>query len=118
MPGEPDPRDVYVSARRVLLDALEALRAHLPALTLVGAQAIYLRVGEADDVGVPPYTSDADLAIDPTILGFEPEIGQTLQTSGFVRQQDPASGRALRSASPSISSCLRISAAQGGEPRG
>lgn len=33
--------DLYVAARRVLLDALEALEPHLNAVTLVGAQALY-----------------------------------------------------------------------------
>jgi len=46
MPGAPDSE--YVAARRVLLDALEALRAHLDALVLVGAQAIYLHTGAID----------------------------------------------------------------------
>jgi hypothetical protein len=40
MPGEPDP--LYVKARHALLDALDALRPHLDAITLVGAQAIYV----------------------------------------------------------------------------
>ena len=35
----------YVEARRVLLDALEALGAQRRAVVLVGAQAIYHRVG-------------------------------------------------------------------------
>jgi hypothetical protein len=38
MPGEPDPE--YVAARRVLLDALEALGGHRRAVVLVGAQAL------------------------------------------------------------------------------
>ena len=45
MPGEPD---LYVRARRALLDAADALEAHLDAVVLVGAQAIYLHAGEAD----------------------------------------------------------------------
>ena len=40
MAGEPDP--LYVAARHVLLDALEAIEPHLSALVLVGAQAVYL----------------------------------------------------------------------------
>jgi len=57
----PDP--LYVAARRVLLDALQALGEQRNAVVLVGAQAIYLRVGEADfEVTVAPYTTDADLA--------------------------------------------------------
>jgi hypothetical protein len=43
MPGDPDP--LYVAARRVLLDALEAIKPHLSALVLVGAQAVYLAAG-------------------------------------------------------------------------
>jgi hypothetical protein len=44
MRGEHDPE--YVEARRILLDALEAIGHHRKAVVLVGAQAIYLRVGE------------------------------------------------------------------------
>jgi hypothetical protein len=65
MPGDPDP--LYVAARRVLLDALEAIEPHLGALVLVGAQAAYLHAGEAD-LAVAPYTTDGDLALDPTRL--------------------------------------------------
>lgn len=43
MAREYDPE--YVEARRVLLDALEALGNHRKAVVLVGAQAIYQRVG-------------------------------------------------------------------------
>jgi hypothetical protein len=39
---------ITVAARRVLLDALEALEAHRDALVLVGAQAIYLYTGDTD----------------------------------------------------------------------
>lgn len=63
--GEPDP--LYVAARCVLLDALEAIRDHLDALVLVGAQAIYIHAGEAE-LAVAPYTTDGDLAIDPRHL--------------------------------------------------
>ncbi len=40
MPGAPEP--LYVLARRVLLDALEALGDQQDAVILVGAQAVYL----------------------------------------------------------------------------
>jgi hypothetical protein len=73
---------VYVAARRVLLDALEALSAHLDALILVGAQAIYLRVGSAD-IAMAPMTTDADLAIDPARLWERPAIEELLQAAGF-----------------------------------
>ena len=59
MPGVTD--DPYVRARRVLLDALEALDEHRNAVILVGAQAIYLHVGEGD-IAVAVYTTDGDIA--------------------------------------------------------
>lgn len=56
MPGVPDPE--YVAARRVLLDALEALRDQLDAIVLVGAQAIYVHTGAAE-FAVAEYTTDS-----------------------------------------------------------
>ncbi len=78
--GGLDP--IYVAARRVLLDSLEAIEEHLSSLILVGAQAVYLRTGEAD-VAVPPYTTDGDLAIDPRQLRLEPLIEAAMQNAGF-----------------------------------
>ena len=83
MPGAPDA--LYVAARGVLLDALEAVRAHLNALVLVGAQAIYLHTGEAD-LAVAPYTTDGDLALDPTRLGPKPLLQEALTAAGFVQE--------------------------------
>lgn len=59
--------DLYILARRVLLEALEAIASHRDAVVLVGAQAVYHHVGEGD-LAVAPYTTDADLAIDPSRL--------------------------------------------------
>jgi hypothetical protein len=78
--GGLDP--IYVAARHVLLDSLEAIKEHLSSLILVGAQAVYLRTGEAD-VAVPPYTTDGDLAIDPRQLNLEPLIEEAMQNAGF-----------------------------------
>jgi hypothetical protein len=86
MPGAPDP--LYVKAREVLLDALEALAPHRSSLVLVGAQAIYLHTGEAD-LAVAPYTTDADLVIDPARLGSRPSVGESLEASGFVPGVQP-----------------------------
>ena len=61
MPGAANYEPEYVAARRVLLDVLEALNAHRKAVILVGAQAIYLHVGEGD-LAVSPYTTDGDLS--------------------------------------------------------
>ncbi len=62
MPGVPEP--LYVLARRVLLDALQALGDQNEAVILVGAQAVYLHTGEAD-LAVAEYMIDGDIAIDP-----------------------------------------------------
>lgn len=75
--------ELYVVARRVLLDALDALGEHRTAVVLVGAQAVYLRVGEAD-LAIAPYTTDGDLAIDPSRLGEVPPLEQALRTAGFM----------------------------------
>lgn len=74
--------ELYVVARRVLLDALHALGVHRGAVVLVGAQAVYLRVGEAD-LEVAPYTTDGDLAIDPGLLAEIPPLEQALKSAGF-----------------------------------
>jgi len=79
--------ELYVLARRVLLDALDALGPHRPAVVLVGAQAIYLRVAESD-LAVQPYTTDGDLAIDPSILADTPPLEDALTSAGFSLQGD------------------------------
>ncbi len=83
-PGPPlDAVDArYVAARRVLLDALEALVPHHRAVVVVGAQAIYLRTG-ALDLGIAPYTTDGDLVLDPDLLDGEPELEVVMVEGGF-----------------------------------
>jgi hypothetical protein len=66
VPGEADP--LYVQAREVLLDALEALGEHRASLILVGAQAIYLHTGEPG-IAVAPFTTDADVVVDRRLGG-------------------------------------------------
>lgn len=86
MPGVPAPE--YVQARRVLLDALEVLTAHLPGLTLVGAQAVYLHTGGAA-IAVPEYTTDADMAVAPDLIAASPLLADALTGAGFQRATDP-----------------------------
>jgi hypothetical protein len=74
--------ELYVMARRVLLDALDALGQHHDAIVLVGAQAVYLRVGDAD-FAVTPYTTDGDLVIDPAVLAEIPPLERALLDAGF-----------------------------------
>lgn len=75
--------ELYVVARRVLLDALDALGSHRDAVIVVGAHAVYMRVGEAD-LSVAPYTTDGDLAIDPAKLSEIPPLEQALTKAGFL----------------------------------
>ena len=82
----------YVLARRVLLDALEALEEHLPSLILVGAQAVYFHAGDTP-INVPVLTTDADIAIDVRLLTSEPEIGGLLRPAGFEPGSNPGHWR-------------------------
>lgn len=76
-----DPR--YVVARRVLIDALSALAPYGPAVIVAGAQAIYLRTGAAD-LSIAPYTTDADITLDPASLADAPTLEATMTGAGFV----------------------------------
>lgn len=82
VPEDADPRQLTVIARRVLLDGLEALKEHLPALTVVGAQAVYLRTPDAA-ISNAPFTSDGDLSIDPLLLSDQPHLDASLRAAGF-----------------------------------
>lgn len=87
-PGELDP--VYVAARKALLDALEALAEQLDAFVLVGAQAVYFHAGEGDLLAAP-FTSDADLALDPRALADEPLLERFLRQAAFEPTGQPGS---------------------------
>jgi hypothetical protein len=80
MPGERDP--LYVLARHVLINALEALADHRRAVILIGAQAIYLHIGEGD-LAVAPFTTDGDIALDPAELADEPKLEELMTKAGF-----------------------------------
>ena len=72
----------YVAARRVLLDALEALAPHGAALILAGAQAVYLRTGPGA-LPVAEFTTDGDLTIDPELLSEAPPLGERCGRPGL-----------------------------------
>ena len=74
--------ELATAARRVLLDGLTALRPHLDAITVVGAQAVYLRTPDAAMQNAP-FTSDGDLSIDPLLLEDQPDLEEALRTAGF-----------------------------------
>jgi hypothetical protein len=73
---------LHVEARRVLLDALEALTPHGRAVILVGAQAIYVRTSYTD-IAIAPFTTDGDLVLDPSLLGPEPRLEAAMRSAGF-----------------------------------
>lgn len=82
---------LYVLAREVLLDALGALGPHRDAIVLVGAQAIYLHVGEGE-LAVAPFTTDGDLAIDPAVLAEIPPLEDALIGAGFLPKSNDSVG--------------------------
>ncbi len=82
------PELEYILARRVLLDALSALGPQREAVVLVGAQAIYLQVGEAD-LAVPAMTTDGDLTLDPRRLGDVPLVSAAMLEGGFQPLKQP-----------------------------
>ncbi|MFJ4407670.1 hypothetical protein [Streptomyces sp. NPDC088910] len=82
VPDGVDPEQLTVVARRVLLDGLEALREHRDAITVVGAQAVYLRTPTAA-VRSAAFTSDGDLTLDPARLPDQPLLDQALRDGGF-----------------------------------
>jgi hypothetical protein len=83
--------ELYMVSRRVLLDALDALGAHRQSIVLVGAQAVYLRVGEAD-LAVAPFTTDGDLVIDPAGLAEIPPLEKALMDAGFLPKSKDSVG--------------------------
>src|SRR5688572_6737059 len=71
-----------VTARRVLLDALDALASQREALVIVGAQAVYLRT-EHVNFSVAAYTRDGDLGLNPKHLSEAPLIEEAMRDAGF-----------------------------------
>jgi hypothetical protein len=82
------PRIEYVQARRALLDALTALRPHLGAVVLIGAQAVYLRT-EGRLPGYQPFTTDADLVLDPGQLADRPLLAVAMTDAAFSFSGEP-----------------------------
>lgn len=89
----PDP--LYVLARGVLLDALDALSDQRDAVVLVGAQAIYLHTGAAE-LAVAEFTTDSDLGIDPGAMKRRPTLEGALSEAGFSRSVQPGTWIAAR----------------------
>ena len=111
------PPRLMVEARRILLDALEALAVHRRSLVLVGAQGVYLRTNEVDLSFSASYTTDADLVIDPTTLAATPLLAYLMTAavssgSSLIVQESGESASPSAdtpSSYPSISSSPRHS---------
>ena len=86
MPGEFD--ELYVRARKALLDATDALAPQLDSIVLVGAQAIYLHTGAAE-LAVAEFTTDADFSVEPGTLSDSPLLGELLTQRGFTPREHP-----------------------------
>jgi hypothetical protein len=98
----PEYDPLYVAARSVLLDALDALGPQRDAVVVVGAQAVYMQLGADSggtstylpnaDPGVAPYTTDADLALAPANLADAPLLEQLMRQADFwLRERQPGS---------------------------
>jgi hypothetical protein len=72
----------YVQARRVLLDALEALGEQRSSVVIAGAQAIYLQAGPGS-LPIADFTTDGDLALDPELLADDPTLTKLMEAGGF-----------------------------------
>jgi len=79
---QPQRSAEYVVARRVLLDALDALGPQCAAVVLAGAQAVYVRTGPSS-LPIAEHTTDADLALDPAALSQAPTLGELMEAAGF-----------------------------------
>lgn len=82
------PAFEYIAARLVLLDALVALEPHIDAVVVIGAQAVYLRT-EDRMPSYQPFTTDADLVIDPGLLAEAPLLGDAMVSAGFNNTKEP-----------------------------
>ena len=79
----PGADNLIVEARTALLDAIAALEAHKASVILIGAQAIYLRTGNAT-FALAEATKDSDLAIDTRTLGEDPLLEEAMTSAGFI----------------------------------
>ncbi|MFI9009546.1 hypothetical protein ACIGNX_20190 [Actinosynnema sp. NPDC053489] len=96
VPDGVDRDRLTITARKVLLDGLEALASHRSAITVIGAQAVYLRTVNAA-LRSAAFTSDGDLAIDPAVLGDEPLVDEALVAAGFRLRNADQPGLWVRS---------------------
>lgn len=78
---------IYVSSRKVLLDALDSLGGERSAVILVGAQAVHLRVGDSG-TAVVSHTTDADLSLNPQLLTGRPDLASAMRAANLKLRKD------------------------------
>ena len=111
---------ITIAARRVLLDALEALEEHREGLVLVGAQAIYLYTGDAD-VAVATTTKDSDIALIPIRLSSDPTLDAAMTAAGFSHDrsiQQPGEWSSPKALEPPVELLVPEGLHAGGGRRG
>ena len=81
---------LYVAAREVLLDALDALGEQREALILAGAQAIYIHTGSAN-LAAAEFTTDGDLVVNPEQLKIQPRLSEAMERAHFRAGLQPGS---------------------------
>lgn len=111
---------ITIAARRVLLDALEALAEHRDGLVLVGAQAIYLYTGDAD-VPIATTTKDSDIALIPIRLASDPTLDAAMTAAGFNHDrsaQQPGEWSSRKALEPPVELLVPEGLHAGGGRRG
>lgn len=111
---------ITIAARRMLLDALDALEAHRDGLVLVGAQAIYLYTGDAD-VAIATTTKDSDIALIPARLEAEPTLDAAMTAAGFSHDrsvQQPGEWSSRNPLDPPVELLVPAGLHSGGGRRG
>jgi hypothetical protein len=78
------------AARQVLVDVLRIMAPYREALTVVGAQAVYLRTGQVD-LTDEAFTVDGDFAVDPDVIArtdADKGLGELLKTANLDLESD------------------------------
>ena len=101
------PRIEYIEARRALLDALTALKPHIDAFVLIGAQAVYLRALTACPATShsPPMPIWRSTQVDLPMFRCS-QTQCSLRASSTAANQESGTGACCDQASPRTSSSL------------
>lgn len=78
------------AARQVLVDVLRIMAPYREAVTVVGAQAVYLRTGKVDLVD-EAFTDDGDFAVDPDVSArtdVDEGLGELLKAASLDLETD------------------------------